>query len=156
MSTEHGGAGMTAATKCALCDQPAEGFANIDDRRYCHGEQRPSCYERAPWMMTRAVGLAAPTRLKATESVSPEEYATLVAAAKLQVQSDASLLKRLRLRRVAMGLSVEKVAERMGVSPETVREFEAYWANPQLSVIRRYALAVHAFVDHWVVSEEDR
>lgn len=40
---------MTATTKCALCDQPADGVAYIDDRRYCHGEQRPSCYERAQW-----------------------------------------------------------------------------------------------------------
>lgn len=56
---------MTAATKCALCDHPAEGFASIDDRRYCHGEQSPSCYERAQW----------------TESVSPEEYAATHAEA---------------------------------------------------------------------------
>lgn len=32
---------------CARCGKPAEGLATIDDRRYCHGEEIPSCYDLA-------------------------------------------------------------------------------------------------------------
>lgn len=34
---------------CAMCRQPARGFATINDDHYCHGDydQRPTCYERA-------------------------------------------------------------------------------------------------------------
>ncbi len=41
-------------------------------------------------------------------------------------------------------LTQADVAERMGVSQPTVAEFERYDANPTLSAIRRYALAVGA------------
>ena len=31
-------------TDCAACGQPAEGFAMINDQRYCHPDDGPSCY----------------------------------------------------------------------------------------------------------------
>jgi len=46
--------------------------------------------------------------------------------------------------RKAAGLSQQQVAERMGVSQSAVSLFEHYDANPTLSSIRRYALAVGA------------
>lgn len=50
-------------------------------------------------------------------------------------------------------LTQEAVAERMGVSQPTVAAFERYDANPTLSTVRRYALAVGASIEHIV---EDR
>ena len=39
--------------QCAMCHQPAQGFAMLGGERYCHGDNDPSptCYERAqdPW-----------------------------------------------------------------------------------------------------------
>lgn len=35
-------------TACARCGKdPADGLATINDDRYCHGEETPSCYEIA-------------------------------------------------------------------------------------------------------------
>lgn len=48
------------------------------------------------------------------------------------------------------GLSLEEVADRMGVSTEEAASFERYWADPNLSVIRRYAMAVGARIEHTV------
>ena len=31
-------------TRCAACGQPAEGFAMINDERFCHPDEGPSCY----------------------------------------------------------------------------------------------------------------
>lgn len=42
------------------------------------------------------------------------------------------------------GLSQDTVAERMGVTQSAVSQFERYDANPTLSTIRRYAMAVGA------------
>jgi transcriptional regulator with XRE-family HTH domain len=47
-------------------------------------------------------------------------------------------------------LTQTDVAERMGVSQPTVAGFERYDANPTLSTIRRYALAVGARIDERV------
>lgn len=47
-------------------------------------------------------------------------------------------------------LTQEMVAERMGVSQPTVAAFERYDANPKLSTVRRYALAVGASITHSV------
>lgn len=32
---------------CALCNKPATGFATINDKRYCNGDEspQPTCYE---------------------------------------------------------------------------------------------------------------
>lgn len=66
------------------------------------------------------------------------------------VDSDARLLKALVESRKRQGLSVEEVSRRMGVSEDEVREFEYYWADPSLSVVRRYALAVGSMVRHTI------
>lgn len=35
---------------CASCGKPAQGFATIDDQRYCHGDgERPTCYMQEMW-----------------------------------------------------------------------------------------------------------
>ena len=31
-------------TPCAACGKPAEGFAMINDERFCHPDEGPSCY----------------------------------------------------------------------------------------------------------------
>ena len=31
-------------THCAACGKPAEGFAMINDERFCHPDEGPSCY----------------------------------------------------------------------------------------------------------------
>ena len=31
-------------TTCAACGKPAEGFAMINDERFCHPDEGPSCY----------------------------------------------------------------------------------------------------------------
>lgn len=36
---------MSAPVKCKRCGKDAEGYATIDEDRYCHGETKPSCYE---------------------------------------------------------------------------------------------------------------
>ena len=52
------------------------------------------------------------------------------------------------------GISQHVVAERMGVSKSAVSQFKHYDANPTLSTIRRYALAVDANVTLEVTSFE--
>lgn len=64
------------------------------------------------------------------------------------VEADTTLMRELVRAREQAGLTVEQVAERVGMMPDDVREFEAYWADPKLSVIRRYALAVGVAVTH--------
>lgn len=67
------------------------------------------------------------------------------------VKTDDELLLALKASRLRSGLSIATVAERMSVSPETVEEFEKYYANPPMSVIRRYAMAVNLQITHSVV-----
>ena len=50
-------------------------------------------------------------------------------------------------------LSQQTVAERMGVSQPTVAAFERYDANPTVSSIIRYAMAVNALLDIKVVDD---
>lgn len=63
------------------------------------------------------------------------------------------LLEALRKLRAKHHLSQAQVAERMGVSQPTVAAFERYDANPTLSTIRRYALAVGARIEE-IVSDD--
>lgn len=81
------------------------------------------------------------------ESLNPLE-----ALADRLVVEDYDLVRELYARRIAQGLSIEEVAERMGVHPDSVRDFEGYDANPRLSTIRRYALSVGALVEHTVTA----
>ena len=58
------------------------------------------------------------------------------------IENHERLLADLVRHRKKHNLTQATVAERMGVSQPTVSEFERYDANPTLSTIRRYALAV--------------
>lgn len=66
------------------------------------------------------------------------------------VDSHDKLMEDLVLMRKRHRLTQDIVAERMGVSQPTVAAFERYDANPTLSTIRRYALAVGASLTHTV------
>lgn len=35
---------INVPTDCAACGKPAEGFAMINDERFCHPDEGPSCY----------------------------------------------------------------------------------------------------------------
>ena len=83
-------------------------------------------------------------------SVSDE---SLERRADLLVDARDRLLEGLvRLRREHK-LSQQTVAERMGVSQPTVAAFERYDANPTVSSIIRYAMAVNALLDIKVVDD---
>lgn len=64
--------------------------------------------------------------------------------AEANVEACTILMADLIAARKAYNLSIETVARRMGVHPGTVEKFEAYDADPPLSLIRRYALAVNS------------
>ena len=40
----EGGGAIAVPTHCAACGKPAEGFAMINDERFCHPDDGPSCY----------------------------------------------------------------------------------------------------------------
>ncbi len=69
------------------------------------------------------------------------------------VQDHSRLLSELVATRKRHGLSQAVVAERVGVSQPTVAGFERYDANPTLSTLRRYALAVGARLETRVVDD---
>lgn len=71
------------------------------------------------------------------------------------VQEDDRLLSELvELRRKTM--TQQEVADRLGISRPAVAAFERYNADPRLSTVRRYALAVRAHVGHTVTPEDQR
>jgi len=74
----------------------------------------------------------------------------LQSRAEALVDSHDDLMTRLVEQRKLHELTQAEVAERMGVSQPTVAAFERYDANPTLSTIRRYALAVGASIEHTV------
>lgn len=82
--------------------------------------------------------------------------AELERRADLLVDDHWQLIDRLIAIRKERGLSIETVASRMGVIPETVTE-QIEWdgGNPTLSLIRRYALAVGATIHTTVTKEAD-
>ena len=56
--------------------------------------------------------------------------------------------------RLQCGLTVEDVAERMGISPESVVDhMERPESDPSMSTVRRYAMAVGALVSYDVIPE---
>ncbi|MCI7513470.1 MAG: helix-turn-helix transcriptional regulator [Schaalia hyovaginalis] len=73
--------------------------------------------------------------------------------ADLLVDAKDRLLEDLVGLRKQHDLSQQTVAERMGVSQPTVAAFERYDANPTLSSIIRYAMAVEALLDIKVVDD---
>lgn len=64
---------------------------------------------------------------------------------------DRRFLDALVAERKRQKLKQEEVAERMGVSQSAVSQFEAGDRDPQLSTIRRYALALGVMVEHRLV-----
>ena len=83
-------------------------------------------------------------------SVSDE---SLERRADLLVDARDRLLDGLVRLRKEHKLSQQTVAERMGVSQPTVAAFERYDANPTVSSIIRYAMAVNALLDIKVVDD---
>ncbi|WP_299059421.1 helix-turn-helix domain-containing protein [uncultured Actinomyces sp.] len=83
-------------------------------------------------------------------SVSDE---SLERRADLLVDARDRLLEDLVSLRKEHKLSQQTVAERMGVSQPTVAAFERYDANPTVSSIIRYAMAVDALLDIKVVDD---
>ena len=83
-------------------------------------------------------------------SVSDE---SLERRADLLVDARDRLLEGLVRLRKEHKLSQQTVAERMGVSQPTVAAFERYDANPTVSSIIRYAMAVDALIDIKVVDD---
>ena len=83
-------------------------------------------------------------------SVSDE---SLERRADLLVDAKDRLLEGLVSLRKEHKLSQQTVAERMGVSQPTVAAFERYDANPTVSSIIRYAMAVDALLDIKVVDD---
>ena len=83
-------------------------------------------------------------------SVSDE---SLERRADLLVDARDRLLEGLVRLRKEHKLSQQTVAERMGVSQPTVATFERYDANPTVSSIIRYAMAVNALLDIKVVDD---
>ena len=83
-------------------------------------------------------------------SVSDE---SLERRADLLVDARDRLLEGLVRLRKEHKLSQQTVAERMGVSQPTVAAFERYDANPTVSSIIRYAMAVNAILDIKVVDD---
>ena len=73
--------------------------------------------------------------------------------ADLLVDAKDRLLEDLVSLRKEHKLSQQTVAERMGVSQPTVAAFERYEANPTVSSIIRYAMAVDALLDIKVVDD---
>lgn len=65
----------------------------------------------------------------------------------LLVESCYALVNDLKARRIAQGLTIEEVSERMGIAPESVRGLEgSRGTDMRLTTLRRYALAVGAVV----------
>jgi transcriptional regulator with XRE-family HTH domain len=79
-----------------------------------------------------------------------DDLAGIEARAEALVESDLQLLEKLIALRIKHRLSQAVVATRMGVTQPTVSSFEKYDANPRLSTIRRYALAVDGLITHEV------
>lgn len=69
------------------------------------------------------------------------------------VESHTRLMEDLYLLRKKNKLSQDLVGERMGVSQPAVASFESHDANPTLSTIRRYALAVGARIEYKVIDD---
>lgn len=66
------------------------------------------------------------------------------------VRADSDFIDDLINLRLKNGISQETVAARMGVSQPSIAAFEREDANPTLSTIRRYALAVGAHISYEV------
>ncbi len=82
-----------------------------------------------------------------------DDLASIEARADSLIDNHAVLLRDLVALRKKHDLTQAEVADRMGVSQPTVAGFERYDANPTLSTIRRYALAVGARITETVTDD---
>ena len=82
-----------------------------------------------------------------------DDLAMIEARADSLIDNHAKLLRDLVALRKKHHLTQTEVAERMGVSQPTVAGLERYDANPTLSTIRRYAVAVGARITETVIDD---
>jgi transcriptional regulator with XRE-family HTH domain len=82
-----------------------------------------------------------------------EDLSRIEERAEQLVESHERLLQELHRLRKKNRLSQETVGERMGVSQPAVASLENHDANPTLSTIRRYALAVGARIEYRVIDD---
>ena len=76
--------------------------------------------------------------------------------AKSLATADQELRLALIEARRAAGLTQRDVAEALGISQSAVSQFERYDNDPQLSTVRRYALAVGAAITHQVTDRNQQ
>lgn len=69
--------------------------------------------------------------------------------------ADDDLITTLRDARVRRGLTEEQLGDILGISGETVREFEGLQTSPTLATIRRYAHALGVNIAHTVTDRQD-
>jgi len=74
----------------------------------------------------------------------------LQAQAMQMASGDYALLEALIAKREEMGLTQADLARKIGVSQQAISKFERMDADPRLSTIRRYALAVGLKISHEV------
>jgi len=74
----------------------------------------------------------------------------LQAQAMQMASGDYALLEALIAKREEMGLTQADLARKIGVSQQAISKFERMDADPKLSTIRRYALAVGLKISHEV------
>jgi transcriptional regulator with XRE-family HTH domain len=74
--------------------------------------------------------------------ITPDDR--LVSEAANLLEAEYELMASLKALRKKRGISQAVVAQRMGVTQPAVAAFEHYDANPRMSSIRRYALAIGA------------
>lgn len=67
------------------------------------------------------------------------------------VEGDTQYRRALVAMRKAKGITQTQVAERMGIKQPAVHQLERDDADPKMSTLRRYALAVGAQVHHYVL-----
>lgn len=84
-----------------------------------------------------------------------ESKENIRARARALAKAERDLLSELVALRKQHDLTQSAVAQRMGVSQAAVSQVERYDANPTLSTIRRYALAVGARIEHRVIDDQD-
>lgn len=89
------------------------------------------------------------------ETSNPEFPQYLLNRAEILVDNDTAYIESLVALRKASGLSTLEVANRVSVSEDTIIDFESYHSDPKLSLLRRYAHAVNAIVNHSVIRDPD-
>ncbi|MDF7663244.1 helix-turn-helix transcriptional regulator [Bifidobacterium sp. ESL0763] len=84
-----------------------------------------------------------------------KNYARLVKQASLLVRNDEKLIDELAEYRKKSGMSVETVADKMGIPADELRDIEGGVGDPAMSVVRRFAHALGLVVSHDVRPYED-